>query len=254
MNILKESGLRNKVAIVTGGSRGIGRAIALKLASFGSKIVINSTNKSRSHANKSVKEIRDLGSDAIWVPGDISKKETSEIIIKKAIDKFSRVDILVNNAGIADSHPFLSMDQNHWSKVIKTNLDGSFFMTKAVVSKMLQQESGGSIIFISSMAVRGNPWQANYGASKGGIESLMKSVAVEFGSFGIRSNAISPGLVNTDATKKMRPGRKHAILSESPLGRIITVDEIASLAWFLASDLSAAINGQVIHIDGGIIR
>lgn len=244
--------LKGKIALVTGSSRGIGRAIAINLASQGAKIVIHS-NHTQELGKEVVGMIKKLGQDAIYIQADISKKKQCVQLVAKTIAHFGRIDVLVNNAGIAKSSPFLEMSQKNWNLVLSTNLNSLFYITQPVLNQMVKQKSG-LIIFISSIGTRGNPWQTNYAASRGGAESFMKSIAAEFGSLGIRANAISCGAVNTDANKNMKPERRKQLLDQTPIGRFLEPEEIANVALFLASDMSSPITGTVIFADGGITR
>lgn len=246
--------LQGKTAIITGGSRGIGKAIALQLAQQGVNIILNSTTKSEKEAKQTLRDLKNLGVSVYWFPADISKNTTGKKLVDFAFAKFKNVDLLVNNAGIAASSPFVKMTNQAWRRVLNTNLNAAFFTTRAFVKKLVARNSGGTIIFISSIGTQGNPWQANYAASKSGLEALMRSVAAEHASLGIRANAISPGPVETDATVKMKPERRNMLLSQSPMGRFMTPNEIGKIALFLASSESSAINGSTIYADGGILR
>lgn len=245
-------GLEGKVALVTGSTRGIGKAIALRFAEYGARVIIHS-NKTRDLGKKLVADIKKLGIEAVYLQADISKKKECLKLVERSIKHFGRIDLLVNNAGIAKSSPFLEMPEENWDIVLDTNLNSLFHITQPILSQMAKQKSG-TIIFISSIGTRGNPWQANYATSRAGAESFMKSIAAEFGPIGIRSNAISCGAVNTDANKSMRPERRRQLLDQTPIGRFLEPEEIANVALFLASDLSSAITGTVIYADGGITR
>lgn len=244
--------LNDKVALVTGSSRGIGKAIALELAAQGAKVVIHS-NSTKKLGYEVVGFIKKLGQDAVYFQADVTKKRDCLKLIKNSIATFGKIDILVNNAGIAKSSPFLDMTQENWDLVLDTNLNSLFYITQSVAAQMVKQKSG-SIIFISSIGTRGNPWQANYAASRAGAESFMKSIAAEFGSQGIRANAIACGAVNTDANKNMKPERKKQLLDQTPLGRFLEPEEIAKVVLFLASEMSSSVTGAVIYADGGITR
>lgn len=246
--------LQGKTAIITGASRGIGAAIAVELSTHGVNIVTNSTEKSRFGAQRVLKQIKVNGSSGYWLPGDIVKRETAKNLIEFAVYKTGRVDILVNNAGIARSKPFIKMTAIDWNAVINTNLNASYYTTHAFIKEVMKEKHGASIIFISSIGTQGNPWQANYAASKGGLESFMRSIGAEHAGIGIRANAISPGPVENDKTKNMKSDRRNQLLSQSPLGRFIENEEVANVATFLASERSSAINASVVYADGGILR
>lgn len=253
-NLSHSLNLKGKVALVTGGSRGIGRAISILFAKHGANIAISSTYKRKKEVLNTVKIIERMGKNALWVPGDISKPATGTKLIQKTVNKLGSLDILVNNAGIADSHPFQVMKISSWRNVISSNLDSLYYITQPAIKHLIKQKKRGSIIFISSIATRGYQRQANYAASKGGLEAFMRVIATEFGSKGIRSNAIAPGPVDTQKTAKMRLSEKKYFINESAIKRFLKPEEIANVALFLASELSTGINGTVIYADGGITR
>ena len=244
--------LEGKVALVTGSSRGIGKAIAIELASQGAKIIIHS-NQTIELGKDVVSTIKNLGQQAIYIQADITQKKQCKQLVAKTIAHFGKIDILVNNAGIAKSSPFLEMPEKYWNLVLNTNLNSLYHITQPVLAQMVKQKSG-SIIFISSIGTKGNPWQANYAASRAGAESFMKSIAAEFGPLGIRTNAISCGAVNTDANKNMKSERRKQLIDATPLGRFLEPEEVAKVALFLASDMSSGVTGSVVYVDGGITR
>jgi 3-oxoacyl-[acyl-carrier protein] reductase len=242
--------LQDKVAIVTGASRGIGRAIALELASLGAKLVVNYSSSS-SAADEVVAEIIAAGGEAISLQADISQAEQVDILINSSLEKFKRIDVLVNNAGITRDSLLLRMKPEDWQAVIDLNLTGVFLCTRAV-SKILLKQKSGRIINITSVAGQiGNPGQANYSAAKAGVIGLTKSVAKELASRGITVNAVAPGFIATDMTNDLPAD---SILPHIPLGRYGQPEEIAGMVRFLAADPAAAyITGQVFNVDGGMV-
>jgi 3-oxoacyl-[acyl-carrier protein] reductase len=242
--------LRGQVAIVTGASRGIGRAIALELATQGAKVVVNYANSSAA-ADKAVEEIIAAGGEAIALQADVSQVDQVEALVKTAIAKFQRIDILVNNAGITRDALLLRMKLEDWQSVIDLNLTGVFLCTRAV-SKILLKQRSGRIINIASVAGEmGNPGQANYSAAKAGVIGFTKTVAKELASRGITVNAVAPGFITTDMTSDIKA---EDILKYIPLGRYGQPEEIAGMVRFLAADPAAAyITGQVFNVDGGMV-
>jgi 3-oxoacyl-[acyl-carrier protein] reductase len=248
--IQNQQHLQDKVAIVTGASRGIGRAIALELASQGAKLVVNYASSS-SAAEKVVAEIIAAGGEAISLQADVSQAEQVDILINSSLEKFKRIDVLVNNAGITRDSLLLRMKPEDWQAVINLNLTGVFLCTRAV-SKILLKQKSGRIINITSVAGQiGNPGQANYSAAKAGVIGLTKSVAKELASRGITVNAVAPGFIATDMTNDLPAD---SILPHIPLGRYGQPEEIAGMVRFLAADPAAAyITGQVFNVDGGMV-
>lgn len=243
--------LEGKVALVTGASRGIGRAIAIKLAEYGATVIVN-YNGSKEKAEETVKAIEDMGKEATISCFDVSDEAACKLGIDEMLKKYGHIDILVNNAGITRDKLLMGMSEEDFVSVLNTNLLGAFHTTKLLIRNFLKLK-GGSIINISSVSgVIGNPGQANYSASKAGIIGLTKSVAREYASKGIRVNAIAPGFVGTDMVDNMTEEAKKQIESKVPLGRIGEPSEIAEMAAFLASDKASYITGQVIHVDGGM--
>ena len=245
--------LEGKVAIVTGASRGIGRAIAVTLASEGAKVVVNYAS-SASAAEAVVAEINGLdnGSEAIAVPADVSKEAEVDSLIKSAIDKWGRVDVLVNNAGITRDTLLLRMKLEDWQSVIDLNLTGVFLTSRMIAKIMLKQKSGRIINIASVSGLMGNAGQGNYSAAKAGVIGFTKTVAKELASRGITVNAVAPGFIATDMTADLK--NTEEILKFIPLGRYGQPEEIAGMVRFLAADPAAAyITGQVFNVDGGMV-
>jgi 3-oxoacyl-[acyl-carrier protein] reductase len=242
--------LRQQVAIVTGASRGIGRAVALALAAEGANVVVNYASSSTA-AQEVVASITELGTNAIALQADVSKPEQVDAMINSTLEKFGRVDVLVNNAGITRDTLLLRMKPEEWQAVIDLNLTGVFLCTRAVSKTMLKQRSG-RIINISSVAGQmGNPGQANYSAAKAGVIGFTKTVAKELASRGITVNAVAPGFIVTDMTSELK---SEEILKYIPLGRYGQPEEVAGMVRFLAADPAAAyITGQVFNVDGGMV-
>ena len=242
--------LQDKVAIITGASRGIGKATALALATVGAKVVVNYARSSEA-AEAVVQTIVDAGGEAIAIQGDMSQPEEVEALIKESLAKYSRIDVLVNNAGITKDTLLMRMKLEQWQAVINLNLTGVFLCTKAVTKTMLKQRSGRIINLASVAGQMGNPGQANYSAAKAGVIGLTKSVAKELAPRGITVNAVAPGFIETDMTHDLQADE---ILKLIPLGRYGQPEEIAGMIRFLAADPAAAyITGQVFNVDGGMV-
>lgn len=242
--------LHERVAIVTGASRGIGRAVAFALAAEGANVVVNYASSSTA-AEAVVKEITEAGGQAIAIQADVSKLDQVETLVNGTLEKFGRVDILVNNAGITRDALLLRMKPEDWQAVIDLNLTGVFLCTRAVSKVMLKQKSGRIISITSVAGQMGNPGQANYSAAKAGVIGFTKTVAKELASRGITVNAIAPGFIATDMTNNLK---SDDILKYIPLGRYGEPEEIAGMARFLAADSAAAyITGQVFNVDGGMV-
>jgi len=246
--------LEGKVSLVTGASRGIGRAIALKLANLGSKVAVNyrSTEASnKADAANVVESIIRLGREAMPVEADIRDGEAVKTMVEQVIAKWDKIDILVNNAGINRDTLLLRMSDDAWDDVINTNLRGAYLCTKFAVRYMMRQE-WGRIINISSVVGRvGNAGQSNYAAAKGGLIAFTKSIAREMGSRNITANAVAPGFIVTEMTNKLPPERRESMLAMIPLQRLGQPEDVAELVGFLATERAGYITGQVITIDGG---
>ena len=252
MELLPEDlqSLHGQVAIVTGASRGIGRAIALELAKLGANVVVNYASSSNA-AEEVVDIITKAGGKAIALQADVSQADQVEALVNTVIEKFKHVDILVNNAGITRDTLLLRMKPEDWQAVIDLNLTGVFLCTRAVSKMMLKQRSGRIINITSVAGQMGNPGQANYSAAKAGVIGFTKSIAKEFASRGITVNAVAPGFIATDMTSNIN---SEEIVKYIPLGRYGQPEEVAGMVRFLAADTAAAyITGQVFNVDGGMV-
>ena len=245
--------LTGRTALVTGGSRGLGRAIALALAGQGADVAVNYRGNAAA-AEEVVAEIGALGRRAVAVQGDTSAgREACEAIVAGALEGLGSVHILVNNAGITRDNLLMRMDADEWDAVIGTNLSGPFWMTRAIARPMLKAKAGRIINMSSAAGRMGNPGQANYAAAKAGLIGLTKTTARELASRGITCNAIAPGLIATDLTADMPDAATEALKGLTPLGYIGSVDDVAAAAVYLASDEARYVTGQVLGVDGGIV-
>jgi 3-oxoacyl-[acyl-carrier protein] reductase len=244
--------LTGKSAVVTGGSRGIGRAIAIRLATQGADVTF-SYRGNLAAAEETAAAIRALGRRALAVQADHSKPEAGEIVVKAALEAFGKVDILVNNAGITRDDLIMRMSLDAWQDVINTNLSGAFHAIKAVTRPMLKAKRGRIINISSVSGQAGQTGQANYSAAKAGLIGLTKATARELASRGITCNAVAPGFVLTELTQDLPAPLQAELTARTPLGRFGTVEEIASAVAFLASDEAAYITGQVLAVDGGLV-
>jgi 3-oxoacyl-[acyl-carrier protein] reductase len=245
--------LTGKTALVTGGSRGLGRAIALALAGQGADLAINFRGNAEA-AEEVAQQIIGLGRRAVTIQGDTSEgREACEAMVKSALDGLGSIDILVNNAGITRDNLIMRMDADEWDAVIDTNLSGPFWMTRAIARPMLKARSGRIINMSSAAGRMGNAGQANYAAAKAGLIGLTKTTARELASRGITCNAIAPGLITTDLTADLPEAATEALKGLTPLGYIGTVDDVAAAAVYLASDEARYVTGQVLGVDGGIV-
>ncbi|MBU4310756.1 3-oxoacyl-[acyl-carrier-protein] reductase [bacterium] len=243
--------LKNKVALVTGGGRGIGRAISLALAKEGAKVCVNYFH-SKDAAEEVVKRIKENGGEAISHKADVSKLEAVNRMVEEINKQFGRIDILVNNAGLNIDKYLMIMNEEEWDKVIDVNLKGTFNCSKAVSRVMIGQRSGNIINISSVSAISGTAGQTNYSAAKGGMISFTKSLARELAPFDIRVNALAPGLIETEMVKKMPKEMLDRILEITPLKRVGKPEEVAKAVIFLVSEEAGYITGQVIRVDGGL--
>lgn len=242
--------LEGKISLVTGASRGIGRAIALKLSSLGAKVAISDIAKEA--AEGVVSEIKNQGGDAFAIEADVRDSEAVKAMVGQITDRWEKIDILVNNAGINRDTLLLKMSDKDWDDVINTNLRGTYTCTKFALRSMMRQRWGRIISMASIAGIIGNVGQTNYAASKAGIIAFTKSIAREVGSLNITANAIAPGFIMTEMTDRMPQERREAVLQFISLRRYGKPEEVAELAAFLASERAGYISGQVIGIDGGM--
>ncbi|MDD5421998.1 MAG: 3-oxoacyl-[acyl-carrier-protein] reductase [Candidatus Omnitrophota bacterium] len=243
--------LKDRVALITGGARGIGREIALLFAKEGADIAICDVNAETLAATQ--KELEALGRKVLAEVVDITKADKVDAFAQKILDKLKKIDILVNNAGITRDALLVRMSEADWDAVLTVNLKGAFNCTKIVSKIMMKQRDGRIVNLASIIGIMGNPGQANYAASKGGLIAFTKTVAKELASRNVRANAIAPGFIQTDMTAKLSDEVKGEMLKYVPLGKFGTVRDVANLALFLASDDSSYITGQVIQVDGGMV-
>jgi 3-oxoacyl-[acyl-carrier protein] reductase len=243
--------LNDRVAVVTGASRGIGRGIALEFAKRGATVVIN-YNASADAANTLVEEIKNAGGEALAIQADVGSEEGANNLIKAATDAYGKIDILVNNAGTTRDNLIMMMKTEDFDSVMQTNLRSTWLCSKAAVRSMMRKRYGRIVNITSVSGLHGQGGQTNYSASKAGIIGLTKSLAKEVGSRSITVNAVAPGFVLTDLTKDLPEDLTKQMMPLIPLGRWATVEEIAYAAAFLASDDAACITGQVLTVDGGM--
>lgn len=243
--------LQGKTAIVTGGGRGIGRAICLEFAAQGANLVINYAGNSEA-AEKTAADCEALGAKAAIIKADVSKSEEVDAIFALAVEEFDRVDILVNNAGVTKDKLIMAMSEEDFDKVVDTNLKGAFLCMKAASKLMMKQRSGRIINMSSVVGVRGNAGQVNYAASKAGIIGMTKSLAKELAGRNVTVNAIAPGFIDTDMTAVLSDKVKEAILGDIPMKKLGKPEDIAKTAAFFAQDEAGYITGQVICVDGGM--
>ena len=244
--------MEEKVVLVTGGSRGIGKEVALKFAKEGYNVVTNYVSD-KTDKEKLQKEFEENGVKALVLKADVTKKEDVENLVSKAIAEFGKIDVLVNNAGITRDNLLIRMPEEDFDKVLETNLKGTFLVTKAVTKYMMKKRCGSIINLSSVVGVAGNAGQSNYSASKAGIIGFTKSIAKELASRNIRANAVAPGFIETDMTEVLPEAVKENIHNQIPLKRMGTAKEVAELIYFLGSENSSYITGQVINIDGGMV-
>jgi 3-oxoacyl-[acyl-carrier protein] reductase len=243
--------LDGKVAIVTGGSRGIGAAIAQALAADGAAVVVSGRDADR--LERAAKELEAQGFPALGVAAEAGRTPDAERLVEAARQRFGRVDVLVNNAGITRDGLLVRMKDEDWDRVVEVNLRGAFLMTRAATKAMVRQKSGGRVINITSTAgAMGNAGQANYSAAKAGLIGLTKAAARELARWSILVNAVAPGLIDTDMAAAVPAEAREALLAQIPLGRMGTAREVAEVVRFLAGDGAAYITGQVFHVNGGL--
>ena len=243
--------LKDKVSLITGGGQGIGRAIALLFAGEGSHVAICDVNQDT--LKKTAEDIKTKKRDCLTFTADVSKLEQVDGMVNKILDKFGKIDILVNNAGITRDSLLVRMQEKSWDQVLEVNLKGTFNCARAVAKPMMKARTGKIVNIASIIGIIGNPGQANYAASKGGVIALTKTIAKELASRNINVNAIAPGFIKTAMTDKLSGEARDAMLKEIPLARFGEQADVANLALFLASDDSSYITGHVIQVDGGMV-
>lgn len=242
--------LKDKVALVTGGAQGIGRAIGLRFADEGARVAVADVNLES--AQKTAEEIAGKGVESLAVKGSVADISEVETMVKTALDKWGRIDILVNNAGITKDNLVLRMTEAEWDAVLNINLKGVFNCTKVVCRGMLKQRSGRIVNIASVVGQMGNAGQVNYAASKGGVIALTKTCAREFSSRGVTVNAIAPGFIRTRMTEVLTDQQKEALKQQIPLGRLGEPEDVAAVCAFLASEDAAYLTGQVLGVNGGM--
>jgi 3-oxoacyl-[acyl-carrier protein] reductase/2-hydroxycyclohexanecarboxyl-CoA dehydrogenase len=243
--------LQDKVAVVTGGGRGIGRAIVEQLAEGGATVVFGDVNAENVQALTT--SLSDSGLAADGVISNVASKEEVESLLDKAVSSYGRLDVLVNCAGINRDGMLHKMTDEQWDEVLAVDLTGAFYATRKALQVMRQQPGGGSIIGISSLSWRGSLGQANYAAAKAGLVGLVLTTAREGGRFGVRANAICPGFIETDMTRALSPETWDSVVARIPLGHAGEPSDVAGLVAFLASDTARYITGQVIEVGGGLV-
>jgi 3-oxoacyl-[acyl-carrier protein] reductase len=242
--------LAGRTAVVTGGTRGIGLAIARALAEDGASVVVSGRDAAR--LESAVSELEGLGAAAVGVTADQSKREDCDRLVDAAKERFGRIDVLVNNAGITRDQLLVRMKDDEWDQVMDTNLRGVFLMTRAAAKSMMRQKSGRIVNITSTAGAMGNPGQVNYSAAKAGVIGLTKAAARELAHWNILVNAVAPGLIETDMTAGLPGAAREALLQQVPLRRIGAAREVAEVVRFLAGDGAAYVTGQTIHVNGGL--
>ena len=243
--------LSQRVAIVTGSGRGIGKTIAMRLAEQGAAVVINDLASS-ADAPKVVEAIKEKGRQSAFIPGDISVAEQANAMVEQTVSTFGKIDILVNNAGITRDNLSIRMSDQEWEQVISINLKGAFFCSRAALRHMIRQRWGRLISIASIVGIVGNAGQANYSASKGGLIAMTKTLAQEVASRGVTANAIAPGFIETEMTQKLGQNVQEALLKKIPLGYFGSVEDVANAVAFLASEEARYITGHVLNVNGGM--
>lgn len=243
--------MQERVAIITGSSRGIGRATALGFARSGYRVVVN-YHRNREQAEQVLQEIEALGSSGILLGADVSQPQEARDLIENSVKELGQVDVLVNNAGINHDQLMLRIQDEEWERVINTNLSSAFYCSRVVVKHMLKKRFGRIINISSVVGISGNAGQTHYAAAKSGLLGLTLSIAQEYGNRGITANAVAPGFIASDMTAALSPEQRQQILSGIAVGRLGKPEDVAALVLFLASEEAAYINGQVIKVDGGM--
>lgn len=242
--------LDGRTAIVTGGTRGIGAAIAALLAEHGAAVVVSGRDAAR--LQKAVQELQERGASVHGVVADAAKREDADRLVEAAKERYGRLDLLVNNAGITRDGLLIRMKDEDWDRVMEVNLRGAFLMTRAAAKLMVRQRSGRIINIASTAGAMGNPGQANYSAAKAGLIGFTKATARELAHWGILVNAVAPGLIETDMAAAIPAAAREALLAQVPLKRIGSAREVAEMVGFLAGDGAAYVTGQVLHVNGGL--
>ena len=242
--------LAGRIAVVTGGTRGIGLAIARALAEDGASVVVSGRDAGR--LDSAVKELESLGAPALGVAADQSKRDDCDRLVDAAKERFGPIDVLVNNAGITRDQLLVRMKDDDWDQVLDTNLRGVFLMTRAVAKSMMRQKSGRIINIASTAGAMGNPGQVNYSAAKAGVIGFTKAAARELAHWNILVNAVAPGLIETDMAAAIPAEAREALLQQVPLRRVGAAREVAEMVRFLAGDGAAYVTGQTIHVNGGL--
>ena len=243
--------IHNKVALITGGSRGIGKAVAIRLARDGVKLAINYKSDKKS-ADLVVGLANEMGVEALAVQADVSDSSQVDVMVGQVVSTFGNVDILVNNAGIIHDSLLMRMSEEIWDEGLNTNLKGSYNCTKAVLRYMVRQRWGRVINVVSVVGIEGNPGQSNYAASKAGVIAFSRSIAKEVASRNITVNSVAPGYISTEIVADLNPEFKELILSRIPQNKFGTVEDVSNMVGYLASEEANYITGEVIRVDGGI--
>ena len=243
--------LQGKCALVTGGSRGIGRAVCLELARQGARVAVNYAGNAAA-AEETVQACEALGAEAFAIQADVADAAASEAMVKEVLARFGRLDILVNNAGVTRDGLMPMMKEADWDAVLDTNLKGAFHCMKAVYRPMMKQKYGRIVNLSSIVGLRGNAGQANYAASKAGLIGLTKSMAKELAARNVTVNAVAPGFIDTDMTAALPEKAREAMLTTIPMGRLGQAEDVAKAVAFFAGDASAYVTGQVLCVDGGM--